>query len=477
MSETQIESNMPDVIQGGMGIAVSTWQLAKEVSKAGGLGVVSATAIDSVMARRLQDGDSSGEIRRAFSHFPNPEIAEEIRHFYLNEGGRTTGAPYLDVPKLSLKPSKITNNLLVLSAFTEVWLAKENNPGLIGINLLEKIQLATPATLYGAMLAGVDYVLMGAGIPTEIPELLRQLAENNSVKIGVDVSDAKNKYFLAFDPKQISQSLPKLKKPKFLAIISSHALAAYLAKDEKTRPDGFVVEGATAGGHNAPPRSKDAIGEDGQSKFTALDDADLAKVAKTELPFWLAGGYGTPENLANAKALGAIGIQVGSLFALANESGFTREIKDELLEQLTTDSLSVKTDPFASPTGFPFKIVEIEGTLSGASAFDDRARNCDLGYLRVPFERPQGGIGYRCPAEPIKTFKFKGGTSLHNSRSKCLCNALMADIGLGQLRVDGTVELPLVTFGSDLAGAKELSKIHPDGWSAIQVMDFLHKTN
>jgi hypothetical protein len=53
----------------------------------------------------------------------------------------------------------------------------------------------------------------------------------------------------------------------------------------------------------------------------------------------------------------------------------------------------------------------------------------------------------------------------------------MADIGLGQLRVDGTVELPLVTFGSDLAGAKELSKIHQDGWSAIQVMDFLHKTN
>jgi len=468
---------LPDVIQGGMGIAVSTWQLAREVSKNGGLGVVSATAIDSVIARRLQDGDLSGEIRRAFSNFPNPEIAAEIAHFYFNENGRTTGAPYLDVPKLSLKPSKLTNNLLVISAFTEVWLAKENNPGPIGINLLEKIQLATPATLYGAMLAEVDFVLMGAGIPSEIPQLLRDLADNMKVKLAIDVSGEKSKHFLTFDPKTISQSDLDLIKPKFLAIISSHALAAYLAKDEKTRPDGFIVEGPTAGGHNAPPRSKDSTGADGQSKFTELDDADLVKVAKTGLPFWLAGGYGTPENLGKAKELGAVGIQVGSLFALTNESGFTRAIKDELLANLANGSLNVKTDAYASPTGFPFKIVEISESLSDESAFDARTRNCDLGYLRVPYERPQGGIGYRCPGEPTRTFEFKGGATQHNSRSKCLCNALMADIGLGQLRVDGTTELPLVTFGSDLAGANELSKIHPAGWSAKEVMEFLRKTN
>lgn len=467
---------LPDVIQGGMGIAVSTWQLAKEVSKYGGLGVVSATALDSVIARRLQDGDLSGEIRRAFAAFPNQDIADEILRFYFIQGGRADEVPYLDVPKLSLKPSKITNNLLVISAFTEVWLAKENNPGLIGINALEKIQLATPATLYGAILAGVDYVLMGAGIPTEIPELLRQLSAQKSVKLGIDVSDAKSKYFLNFDPAVITKDSLNLVKPKFLAIISSHALAAYLGKDEKTRPDGFIVEGSSAGGHNAPPRSKDAIGEDGQSKFTELDEADLAKVAKAGLPFWLAGGYATPEKLAQAKELGAVGIQVGSLFALADESGFTRDIKNQLLEKLATDSLQVKTDPFASPTGFPFKIVEITGTLSDESAFDDRSRNCDLGYLRAPFERANGGIGYRCPGEPIKTYEFKGGASQNNSKSKCLCNALMADIGLGQLRVDGTVELPLVTFGSDLSGAKELSNLHPQGWNAVQVLNFLHNT-
>ena len=470
-----LESNevLPDVIQGGMGIAVSTWQLAKEVSKSGGLGVVSATAIDSVIARRLQDGDLTGDIRRAFLNFPNQDIANEILNFYFIDGGREPEKPYLDVPKLSLKQTHLTVNLIAISVFAEVWLAKENNEGVIGVNALEKIQLATPATVFGAMLAGVDYILMGAGIPTQIPEMIRQFSELQPFKLNIDVANSKSAHFLAFDPKTITPQTIEIKKPKFLAIISSHALAAYLGKDEKTRPDGFIVEGPTAGGHNAPPRSKDAITEDGQSKFSELDEADLVKVAKTELPFWLAGGYGTPSALKRAKELGAVGIQVGSLFALAAESGFTNVIKSELFDLLAKEALHVKTDPYASPTGFPFKVVEIDGTLSEDVNFDNRSRNCDLGYLRTPFERPQGGIGYRCPGEPIKTFEFKGGTSEHNSRSKCLCNALMADIGLGQIRADGTTELPLVTFGSDLAGANELSKIYPKGWSANQVLEYL----
>ena len=47
----------PVIIQGGMGVAVSSWHLAREVSRAGHLGVVSGTALDAVLARTLQDGD------------------------------------------------------------------------------------------------------------------------------------------------------------------------------------------------------------------------------------------------------------------------------------------------------------------------------------------------------------------------------------------------------------------------------------
>lgn len=51
------------VIKGGMGVAVSSWRLASAVASRGQLGVVSGVALDSVLARRLQDGDPGGEIR------------------------------------------------------------------------------------------------------------------------------------------------------------------------------------------------------------------------------------------------------------------------------------------------------------------------------------------------------------------------------------------------------------------------------
>ena len=60
-----MSERLPVIIQGGMGIAVSNWKLAREVSKAGQLGIVSGTSIDNVLARRLQNGDPTGKIGRA----------------------------------------------------------------------------------------------------------------------------------------------------------------------------------------------------------------------------------------------------------------------------------------------------------------------------------------------------------------------------------------------------------------------------
>ena len=61
---------LPKIIQGGMGVAISTWQLANSVSKAGQLGVVSGTGIALIMMARLSQGDEGGHIRRALGHFP-----------------------------------------------------------------------------------------------------------------------------------------------------------------------------------------------------------------------------------------------------------------------------------------------------------------------------------------------------------------------------------------------------------------------
>ncbi|MEJ0014420.1 MAG: hypothetical protein WDN07_02340 [Actinomycetota bacterium] len=271
-------SELPIIIQGGMGIGVSSVQMARAVANMGQLGVVSGTAIDSAFARRLQNGDPDGQLRSALKKFPDQKCVEEILQRYFIEGGKEEHVSYIDLPKLTINPTPFASKMLVVASFVEVTEAKTDTDGPIGINFLEKIQLATPASIYGAILAGVDYILMGAGIPSDIPQLITDLMSGDRIQFKIKIEGADKSHFLSFDP-GIIQNVDKsqLRRPKFLAIVSSHILANYLARDETTKPDGFIIEGPTAGGHNAPPRSKDSIGADGQVTFSEKDSADLEK--------------------------------------------------------------------------------------------------------------------------------------------------------------------------------------------------------
>jgi NAD(P)H-dependent flavin oxidoreductase YrpB (nitropropane dioxygenase family) len=458
-----------------MGVAVSSWQLARAVARTGQLGVVAGTALDAVLARRLQDGDPEGDVRRALAAFPVPAVTSRILHRYFRPGGRPPGTGYRAVPQLTLEQTPQAQELAIVGNFVEVWLAKEGHAGPVGINYLEKIQLATPAAVYGAMLADVDYVLVGAGIPRDIPRLLDALAEHRPVRFPVTVSGAADgSHFVALDPRELlGGDLPAIGRPVFLAIVSAHVLAAYLARDDSTRPDGFVVEGPRAGGHNAPPRGTVSLDDLGQPIFGPRDEADLRKVAAVGLPFWLAGSYGTPEQLASAQAAGAAGVQVGTVFALCNESGLAADLRSELMRRVRDDTLDIRTDIAASPTGFPFKVAQLPGTLADLDVRAARPRRCDLGYLRTPYQRAGGAVGYRCSGEPVESYLRKGGAVAETVGRACLCNALTTNVGLGQTRNDGYVELPLVTLGADLAGARRLAARHIDGWSARDVIDWL----
>ena len=250
-------------------------------------------------------------------------------------------------------------------------------------------------------------------------------------------------------------------------------LAAYLARDESTRPDGFVVEGHRAGGHNAPPRVRAAVGDHSEPVYGPRDAVDLDKLADLGLPFWVAGGQGAPERLADARAHGAAGVQVGTLFALSEESGLLPELRDRLLLGLRSGTLDVRTDPLASPTGFPFKVAQLAGTASENDVYAERPRLCDLSYLRTPYVTDSGDIGYRCPGEPAHMYVRKGGDLADTEGRTCLCNVLTADIGLGQTRRDGYAEPPLVTLGSDLDSARDLVARYPEGWSAADVVGWL----
>ncbi|HEY6014740.1 MAG TPA: hypothetical protein VIU37_12060, partial [Candidatus Limnocylindrales bacterium] len=347
------QSTLPRIIQGGMGVAVSSWQLARTVSRAGELGVVSGTGLDIVLSRRLQDGDPDGDVRRALAAFPVRELADEVLEHYFVEGGREPGQPYLATPRPSLSPTPRSQRLTVLANFVEVFLAKEGHDGVVGVNYLEKIQMTTPYCAYGAMLAGVDVVLMGAGIPAHIPRLLDDLAEHRTSSIPVDVVDAlpDESFAATVDPKELlGVELPPLSRPVFLAIVANHVLAQYLARDEVTRPDGFVVEAPSAGGHNAPPRGKVVLDETGQPIYGPRDVADPEKFVALGLPFWLAGSFGSPARLREAESLGAQGIQVGTLFAMSQDSGFSAELRQTLLDALGKDELATRTDALASPT-------------------------------------------------------------------------------------------------------------------------------
>ena len=146
----------PTIIQGGMGVGISNWVLANAVARSGHLGVVSGTVVDHVMVRRLADGDEGGHVRRAMESFPFPDVVTQALERYFNPDGRKEGEPYPNLPVFRQKMKTARLQLTALANFVEVWLAKEGHDGLVGVNLLTKVQMPNLASLYGAMLADVD---------------------------------------------------------------------------------------------------------------------------------------------------------------------------------------------------------------------------------------------------------------------------------------------------------------------------------
>src|SRR5690606_12277240 len=131
--------SLPSIIQGGMGVGVSDWRLANAVARCGQLGVVSGTALDTVMVRRLQDGDVGGHVRRALEAFPVPAIAEEVVRRFFRTDGRKKGEPYKLLSMYRQSVNSFRNQVTVLANFVEVHLAKEGHDGQVGINFLTKI--------------------------------------------------------------------------------------------------------------------------------------------------------------------------------------------------------------------------------------------------------------------------------------------------------------------------------------------------
>ncbi len=326
------------------------------------------------------------------------------------------------------------------------------------------------------MVAGVSCILMGAGIPRAIPGILDRLARHEPVELRLDVQGAAetDSFVSRFDPAPLWHGpKPALTRPDFFAIVSSATLASVLAKKAGGRVDGFIVEGPTAGGHNAPPRGPLRLTQSGEPIYGERDEADLAAIRALGLPFWLAGSFAHPERLADALRQGAAGVQVGTAFAYCEESGLDPEIKRQVLELAARGEARVFTDPRASPTGFPFKILPLPGTVAHPQSPPRTERICDLGYLRQAYRKPDGTLGWRCPAEPVEDYIRKGGSEDETRGRLCVCNGLMASIGLPQTREGTGPELPLVTSGDDVATVARFLKPGATSYTAADVIDYL----
>ena len=335
--------------------------------------------------------------------------------------------------------------------------------------------MSTPAATYGAMLAGVDYVLVGCGHPGRVPGALWTLWQPDGPAGSTSTWWVRAPLRLGGGPARSGGGCPGANWDGPSSSPSSPP-TCWLPTLPVTPPPAPTALWSRAPWRAAtvPRRGARLSWTRRASRFTAFVTWPTStRWRPSGLPYWLAGGYASPALLAEALRAGAAGVQVGSAFALCEESGLLASIKRAAIEHALAADLPVRADPRSSPTGFPFKLADLPGTVAEAQVYESRERVCDVGYLRAVYVKPGTEIGYRCPAEPVPTYLRKGGKMAETVGRCCLCNGLIAAIGLGQRRRHGTVEPPIVTLGQDLSFLPELLSPGRQSYTAADVVAYL----
>jgi nitronate monooxygenase len=96
-----------------------------------------------------------------------------------------------------------------------------------------------------------------------------------------------------------------------------------------------------------------------------------------------------------------------------------------------------------------------------------------LGYLREPYRKDDGTVGYRCASEPIDDYIKKGGTLEETNDRLCLCNGLVSSIGLPQKRADKRTEKQVITAGDDLVYIARYMPKNAQKYSARDVISYI----
>ncbi|WP_324779236.1 nitronate monooxygenase [Thiobacillus sedimenti] len=307
------------IVIGGMGVDISTAELALEAARLGGIGHISDAMVQTVSDRR----------------FDTKFVSAKLKQYKYNVA--------------SSDKSAVQFNLGVLEEATRNHVGKtmeaKRGDGMVFINCMEKLTMNAPrdtlrTRLSAALDAGIDGITLSAGLHLGSFALIEDHPRFRDAKLGIIVSSAR-------------------------------ALAMFLRKNARLNrlPDFVVVEGPLAGGHLG-------FGMDWAQYDLATLVAEVLAYLKSEhleIPVIAAGGIFTGSDAAGFLERGAAAVQVATRFTVTRECGLPDKVKQEYFKA-GEDDIEVNT---ISPTGYPMRM------LKGSPGIGAGIRpNCEAyGYL------------------------------------------------------------------------------------------------
>ena len=307
------------IIIGGMGVDISTADLALEAARLGGIGHISDAMVQTVSDRR----------------FDTSFVSAKLKQYKANVA--------------SSDKSSVHFNLAVLEEATRNHvgraMAAKRGDGMIFINCMEKLTMNAPREtlrmrMRAALDAGIDGITLSAGLHLGSFALMEDHPRFRDAKLGIIVS-------------------------------SSRALALFLRKNAKLNrlPDYIIVEGPLAGGHLG--FGMDWANYDLRSIVTEMHQ--YLKTEGLDIPLIPAGGIFTGSDAVSYLEMGAAAVQVATRFTATRECGLPDKVKQEYFKA-SEDDIEVN---MISPTGYPMRM------LKGSPAIGAGTRpNCEAyGYL------------------------------------------------------------------------------------------------
>jgi nitronate monooxygenase len=307
------------IVIGGMGVDISTADLALEAARLGGVGHISDAMVNTVTDRR----------------FDTKFVKDKLKQYKFNVANSNKAVVQFDLGQLAEATALHVGRTM----------ERKRGDGLILVNCMEKLTMNAPretlkVRLEAALDAGIDGITLAAGLHLGSFGLIEDHPRFRDAKLGIIVS-------------------------------SLRALQLFLKKSARTNrmPDYIVIEGPLAGGHLG-------FGLDWAKYDLAVIVAEIRQYLldeKLDIPLIPAGGIFTGGDAATFLENGASAVQVATRFTVARECGLPDNIKQKYFE-VNEDGIEVN---MISPTGYPMRM------LSNSPAIGDGIRpNCEAyGYL------------------------------------------------------------------------------------------------